>query len=136
TPIATPGYNKMLVLGENPLAGRPAYGGTSPGYPATSMVTLDFGTHLANMAFKLRFRVGSDTNTGGPGWEIDNLAFTGLVGTPFPTLVASTDTCGAGSGGPETVGGNAGGCQIGGAGSGSAGLALGVLAMLLRRRRR
>jgi len=152
--ISNPGYNQTLVAGgTNPLAGRPAYGSKNASSPATDTVTLDFGTHLANMAFKLRFRVGSDTDTGATGWEIDNLAFTGIVGTPFPTLVADTGTCNAGpdagpgpgpdagsppdAGNPETGGGGSGGCcQTGGSGTGSAGLALGVLAMLLRRRRR
>ncbi len=155
--ISNPGYNTTLVAtGTNPLAGRQAFGVTSTGYPATSMVTLNFGNNLSNKTFKLRFRVGSDTDTGAPGWDIDNVAFTGIVGTPFPTLVADTGTCTAGgpdagpgpgpdagsppdAGNPETGGGgsNSGGCcQTGGSGTGSAGLALGVLAMLLRRRRR
>jgi uncharacterized protein (TIGR03382 family) len=151
--IANPGYNVTLTgtpeTTENPLAGRPAYGRISPGYPDTTSVTLNLGTSLAGQTFRLRFRVGSDTNTGGPGWDIDNVAFSGIIGTPFPTLIADPGHCNAvapsdGDDGdvdePGDDPGNGpsstdGGCQAGGAGIG-AGAALGLLAVLLRRRRR
>jgi hypothetical protein len=150
--ISTPGYNQTLVASDNPLAGRPAYGSTNPSNPMTDNVTLDFGTNLSGRTFMLRFRIGTDSGTGASGWEIDNLVFTGLMGTPFPTLVADRGTCNAGpdagappppdasprpdAGNPETGDGGGGCCQTGGPGTGSAGLALGVLAVLLRRRRR
>jgi len=97
--IAVPGYNHTITAGtsSNPLAGRPAYGSTSPGYPMTSVATLDFGTRLAGRTFALRFRIGTDRDTGAPGWEIERVAFTGLSGTPFPSLVADTGTCGGGT---------------------------------------
>jgi MYXO-CTERM domain-containing protein len=130
--ISMPTYNQTLVTGTNPLAGRMAYGSTNPSHPNFDNVTLDFGTKLSGKTFQLRFRIGTDTNTGAPGWEIDNVAFTGIVGTPFPTLVTDSAICNAAAP-PET---GDGGCQTGGPGTGSAGLALGVLAVLLRRRRR
>jgi hypothetical protein len=136
---------------ENALAGRPAYGRTSAGFPNTTPVTLNLGTSLAGQTFRLRFRVGSDTNTGGPGWDIDNVAFTGIVGTPFPPLVADPGHCNAAA--PPAAGDGTGnsagdpgadpdddrqvdgaGCRAGGSGSGTA-AALGLLVVLRHRRR-
>jgi MYXO-CTERM domain-containing protein len=154
--IANPGYNATLsgtpATTENPLAGRPAYGRTSAGFPNTTPVTLDLGTSLAGQTFRLRFRVGSDTNTGGPGWDIDNVAFSGLVGTPFPTLIADPGHCNAVA--PPPAGDGTGnstdepsvdpgdhraiddaGCSVGGTGTGIAAM-LGLLVVLRRRRRR
>jgi hypothetical protein len=95
--LANPGYNTTLVgtpgTTGNPLAGRPAYGHTNAAFPAVETVTLSLGTALSGQTFRLRFRAGSDTNTGAPGWEIDNLVFTGIVGTPFPSQVTDTGTC-------------------------------------------
>jgi hypothetical protein len=100
--LANPGYNSVLTGSPattgNPLAGRPAYGRTNTGFPATQTVTLSIGTALAGQTFRLRFRAGADTNTGAPGWEIDNLVFTGIVGTPFPTQQPDSGTCGAAPG--------------------------------------
>jgi hypothetical protein len=53
-------------------------------------VTLDFGTALAGKKVKLRFRMGSDLNTGAEGWFIDDIAFAGITSTPFATIVANT----------------------------------------------
>jgi uncharacterized protein (TIGR03382 family) len=136
--IAAPGYNKTLVgtpaATMNPLAGRPAYGSTNTSFPNPDSMTLNFGTTLANQTFQLRFRIGSDSTTGASGWTIDNVAFTGIVGTPFPTLVPDTGHC-AGVDHPKIVD-NGGGCQAGGMAGGNVAAALGVLALLLRRRRR
>ncbi|HEY0987647.1 MAG TPA: hypothetical protein VGD80_11375, partial [Kofleriaceae bacterium] len=149
--LANPGYNTTLTgtpdTTGNPLAGRPAYGRTNAAFPAMETVTLNLGSALAGQTFRVRFRVGSDANTGAPGWEIDNVAFTGLAGTPFPTLVADAGHCGApvapgqpgGNGTDPDPGANPGagdgGCQTGRPDAG-AGLALALAAVLLRRRRR
>jgi uncharacterized protein (TIGR03382 family) len=155
--LANPGYNTTLTgtpdLTGNPLAGRPAYGRNNLLFPGTETVALNLGTALAGQTFRIRFRVGSDSDTGAPGWEIDNVAFTGIVGTPFPTLVADAGHCVAGPA-PGQPGGSGtdpgtpandgngdnrddGGCQAGGAGPGMGmGLSLAVLAVLFRRRRR
>jgi uncharacterized protein (TIGR03382 family) len=111
-----------------------AFGGKNPMNPAPDTVTLDFGTQLVGKTFQIRFRVGSDTNSGGAGWAIDNVAFTGIMGTPFPTLIADTGTC-AGVDHPKIVD-DGGCCQAGGMAGANAAAALGVLAMLLRRRRK
>jgi hypothetical protein len=95
--LANPGYNTVLVgtpaTSGNPLSGRPAYGHNNAAFPATETVTLNLGTALSGQTFRLRFRAGSDTNTSAPGWEIDNLVFTGIVGTPFPTQDPDAGTC-------------------------------------------
>lgn len=158
TTLGTPSpYNGTLsTAADNPLGGRAAFGRTNTSYPNPDTVTLNLGTALAGQTFRIRFRVGSDANTGAPGWEIDDVAFTGIVGTPFPTLVADAGTCegAAPDAGPtatpdagiappdaggnaETGDGDEGGCcqsQRSPAGSGV--LALGVLALIARRRRR
>jgi hypothetical protein len=54
---------------------------------------LAWASSFTGQAFQLRFRVGSDTNAGAPGWEIDNVAFTGIAGTPFPTLAPDAGAC-------------------------------------------
>jgi hypothetical protein len=134
--IANPGYNQTLVAGAstNPLAGRPAFGNTNTAFPNPDTVTLTFGTMLANQTFQLRFRIGTDSTVGAAGWTIDNVAFTGLVGTPFPTLVPDTGHCAAVD--RTKIVDNGGGCQVGRMAGGNAAVALGVLAMLVRRRRR
>jgi large repetitive protein len=156
--LANPGYNTTLTgtpdTTLNVLAGRPAFGNRNPAFPATNTVTLDLGNALAGQTFRIRFRIGTDANTGAPGWEIDNVVFNGIVGTPFPTLVADPGHCNtvAPSPSPEPQSGDGqdpvegedpgregpideGGCQAGGSGAG-AGFALGLLAVLLGRRRR
>jgi uncharacterized protein (TIGR03382 family) len=150
--LTNPGYNVTLTgtpaSTGNPLAGRPAFGNKNAANPATDTVTLNLGTALANQTFRLRFRVGSDASTGAAGWEIDNVAFSGIVGTPFPTLIPDPGHCNALTAPGGVVGDDGNddqdpsdsshdnaGCQAGGSGTG-AGLALGMLAVLLRRRRR
>ena len=155
--VSSSPYNATLsTTADNPLGGRAAFGRTNASYPNPDTLTLDLGTSLVNQAFRLRFRVGADQNTGAPGWEIDDVAFTGIVGTPFPTLVADARTCGGSApdagtpatpdagtnptpdaGGNNETGDDEGGCcssQRSPAGSGL--LALSVLALVLRRRRR
>jgi hypothetical protein len=90
----TPGYNRTIstVFG-NPLAGRMAYSGTSTGFPARSLVTLNFGTRFAGQSVRLRFRIGTDTSVAGTGWNIDDIEVTGITNTPFPALVSEPSTC-------------------------------------------
>ncbi|HEY5946761.1 MAG TPA: M36 family metallopeptidase, partial [Kofleriaceae bacterium] len=89
-----PGYGPALLANSgNPIAGRPAFSGTSPGYPTRSALTLNFGTQLAGQEVRLRFRIGSDGSVGGKGWTIDNIDITGIVNMPFPILVPETTKC-------------------------------------------
>jgi len=41
----------------------------------------------------VRFRIGADDSTGSPGWDVDDIAFTGLTNTPFTTLVPNAGVC-------------------------------------------
>ena len=90
-----PGYNGPLLTNTgNPIAGRAAFHGTSPGFPARSQLTLDFGTQLAAYnVFFLRFRIGTDGAVGGAGWDIDDIAVSGITNLPFPVLVPETTKC-------------------------------------------
>ena len=138
--VADPHYNVVITAGPTSISELPAYGAESLGYPETSTVTLDFGTKLADQSFQLRFRVVSDTNTGAPGWDIDDLVFTGLANTPFPTLVANAAACKPDTGSGSGSGSDDGGCQTssgGGTGGGTlAALAVLGIVLVLRRRQR
>jgi hypothetical protein len=90
----TPGYTRTIsTIFGNPLAGRMAYSGTSPGFPARSLVTLNFGTRFAGQSVLLRFRIGSDTSVAGTGWNIDDIDVSGITNTPFPAVVPEPSTC-------------------------------------------
>jgi hypothetical protein len=156
TLLAAAPYNGTITnTSDNPLATRPAFVNKNAANPLTDQVTLDFGTQLAGMTFQLRFRIATDSGTGLAGWEIDDVAFAGIVGTPFPAQVGDSASCTAPPDGapdagvppadaavgpdagdqPET--GDGGGCcDAGPIRAGNAAFALGVLAVLLRRRRR
>jgi hypothetical protein len=41
----------------------------------------------------VRFRIGADESTGAPGWDIDDIAFTGITNTPFTALVPDPGVC-------------------------------------------
>ena len=73
--------------------------------------------------------VGTDEAAGGPGWLLDNFQVSGASNTPFPTVVADGGNCDA----PHDDGGC---CQAGGMSTGNLAAALGVLGLVLRRRRR
>jgi hypothetical protein len=90
----TPGYTRTISTAfGNPLAGRMAYSGASPGFPARSLVTLNFGTRFAGQSVLLRFRIGTDTSVAGTGWNIDDVDVSGITNTPFPALVPEPSTC-------------------------------------------
>ncbi len=79
--------------GGNPIENRPAFGYISDGYPAWLPVTINLGTTYQGQTVQIRFRIGTDINTGSVGWDIDDLVFTGIDNTPFPALVAEQDPC-------------------------------------------
>jgi hypothetical protein len=83
----TNGYNGTLIAGgTNPLNGRPAWTNTQN---VTQHVTVTRAI-APGSTVRFRFRTGADDNTAGTGWRIDNIAFSGVVETPFPTLVSDT----------------------------------------------
>ena len=89
-----PGYSGPLFVGsDNPLAGRQAYSGVSPGFPALQPVSLNFGTQFAGQSVLVRFRLGTDAAAAFTGWTIDDVAVAGITNTPFPLLVSEPSTC-------------------------------------------
>ena len=90
----SPGYNGTLVAtGTNPLRGRPAFVNASAGYPAFITATVSLGTTYAGQDVQVRFRGGADDNTASVGWEIDDIAFSGITNTPFHVLVPHAGLC-------------------------------------------
>lgn len=93
---ASPGYNVTLsnqVDDVNPLRGRAAFGRQSVGYPAFHTTTVTLGNTYDGQTVRVRLRIGADANTAATGWEVDDLVFTGLTNTPFPTRVTDRALC-------------------------------------------
>src|SRR5262249_7139450 len=89
-----PGYVARLARGGgNALEGRLAFAGRSANYPTLVPLTLDFGTQFAGKSVQLRFRIGSDVNTGNFGWYIDDIDVSGIVNKPFAAFAPEADTC-------------------------------------------
>ncbi|HSN96654.1 MAG TPA: M36 family metallopeptidase, partial [Candidatus Nanopelagicales bacterium] len=113
--FAQTGYNGTITdISGNPLANRVGFVNQSPEWPAKSNVSLDLGTAFAGQTVKVRFRIGTDAAAGEHGWELDELAFSGIVNTPFPTLSDNSGECAP----PGTGGGGQGGSGQGGSGQG------------------
>ena len=101
------GYQSVILGPDNPLQGRPGYGGESVNYPAYNRVTLDLDT-LRGQTVKFRFRHGADQNTGEDGWYVDDVLFytsspcgtgtPGVTGTPVTTATPSRTGTPAGTG--------------------------------------
>lgn len=92
--MASPPYDGVLRDDTpNPLQGRDAWHGNNASYPGLDRVVVDLGTAYQGQTVQVRFRVGSDTRLGGAGWEIDDITFDGIDGTPFPTLVTDDGVC-------------------------------------------
>ena len=136
--IVDPGYTGTITNESgNPLGDRNAFTDNNPSWPEVDTVRLDFGTALAGQNFKFRFRIGTDAGTGAPGWTIDEVAFQGIVGTPFPTQVVDDGVCAPIDPDDDPiVSGGGGCCDAGNLDGANALLALGVLGLVLRRRRR
>jgi hypothetical protein len=74
-------------------ANRPAFINRMTGWPNFANVIRNLGTTYAGQTVQIRFRTGADESTGAPGWQIDNIAITGLTNTPFTALVGETGSC-------------------------------------------
>jgi hypothetical protein len=86
---ALAGYNGTVFNGSgNPLGGRPAFVASSAGYPAFANLSLDLGTGYGGKTVLVRFRVGSDSGTASPGWDIDDITVSGVATPPFDDVVA------------------------------------------------
>ncbi len=142
-------YNGALTSRDsaNALAGRKAFVSKSGGYPEYMPSTIDLGTAYAGQTVKVRFRFGSDEGTASPGWDVDDVAFSGITNKPFTSRVADATTpCGAaidGDAGPITpaadlpeAGGGGCGCSTPGHATSTVGAAGMLIALSLLRRRR
>jgi hypothetical protein len=90
TDIGASAYNGTIALGGgNPLEGRPAFVGTSAGTVHTALTR----AVAPGSIVQVRFRAASDVLIGAAGWTLDNLKFTGIVNTPFSTVVPEGGTC-------------------------------------------
>jgi MYXO-CTERM domain-containing protein len=76
------------VLGDR--AGFVGHNMLRPGYEKT---TISLGDALAGKTVRIRFRLGTDAASGGDGWDIDEVSFSGIDGKPFPAQVADGGTC-------------------------------------------
>jgi hypothetical protein len=92
----TPAYN--AVLGDpqvfNVLEGREGYGGFSDDFPTFAPASLDLsGLGLAGKSVKIRFRIGTDSNTDATGWLVDNIDVQGITNLPFTDFGADAQAC-------------------------------------------
>jgi hypothetical protein len=87
-------YNGIIAPGGgNPLEGRPAFTGTSMGYPIFRAATVNLGTGFAGRAVRLRFRVASDVSVDSPGLEIDDIRIIPTSAPMFHGLIPHSPTC-------------------------------------------
>lgn len=88
-------YNGSTNAGTDaPIGGaRPAFVNRSAGWPNFTNATLNLGTTYAHQDVRIRFRIGADSSTGAPGWEVDNIAVSGATDTPFAALVPNANVC-------------------------------------------
>lgn len=91
--LTNPGYSGAIEGIGNVLAGRMAFGGLNPTYPAYDEVTLDLGSAFGGQIVFLRFRAGGDNLGGNSSWEIDEVTIGGLANTPFPLVAVEEGSC-------------------------------------------
>ena len=95
-PSMTPGYKGSIstyAQDQNPLAGQSAFVSGSIGYPAFLTEHVSAAGIYSGKTVQVRFRVASDGAAGAKGWDIDNVAFTGLKNGPFPAFIANRALC-------------------------------------------
>ena len=89
------GYNGNISTDfQSPIAGRPAWTGTSDSAPSMNRVEVNLGAFAGN-GVRVRWRLGLDNGVlvPGVGWWVDDIEFTNTcapaTGTPTPTATAS-----------------------------------------------
>jgi hypothetical protein len=93
---ASPAYSQRLYDGsdaKSPLHGRRAWAGDAPGLPGFASVQVSLGTAWAGKTVRVRFRRAAELLDSRNFWEIDDVAFTGITNTPFPSLVPDRGRC-------------------------------------------
>ncbi|MBX3215994.1 MAG: M36 family metallopeptidase [Labilithrix sp.] len=94
---------------DNPLKGREAYGGVSPGYPDEWVSSrIDVTLPEPPEDVRIRFRLGASFGRPGEGWAIDDIELGGISSTPFWSYVPHADECDpngptVNAGGPQVV---------------------------------
>lgn len=93
--VLSPAYGGPLSdCCDNPLAGRAAFVGNSPGWPnAFTAHRIDFGRSLEGQQVRLRFLIATDAAVSAPGWEIDEVRAIGIDNTPFPQRLPQATAC-------------------------------------------
>ncbi len=93
TDMGASAYNGTITnTGDtNPLQGRVGFVKNSAGTIHTSLTQ----AIAPGSTVQVRFRIGSDSAAGASGWNVDNIAFTGVVETPFTVIAADTSNCSA-----------------------------------------
>lgn len=92
TDIGSSVYNGTILSyagSVNPLKGRPGFVQASSGLVHTSLTQ----AVAPGSTVQIRLRMGADGGGSAPGWDIDDIAFTGVIETPFATVVADGDPC-------------------------------------------
>jgi len=81
TDIGTAAYNGSTngVTAAPIGASRPAFVNRMTGWPNFTNVSLNLGTAFAGQTVRVRFRIGADESTGAPGWDIDDIAVSGIT---------------------------------------------------------
>ena len=96
--IGTGKYNSVTSSDtDSPLGpNRPAFVNrmsTPALWPDFANVTLNPVSGYSNQDVLVRFRTGADSSTGAPGWDIDDIAVTGITNSPFTALVPNRGVC-------------------------------------------
>ncbi len=85
------GYNGTIRQNnDSPISERAAFVNAASGYINE---TLAFGTAHAGKTARIRFRQGTDANTGGVGWTIDNIKFIGVTDAFLSGEITNAVTC-------------------------------------------
>ncbi len=91
--FAANGYTATLSMtgsptSRNPLAGRVAWSGTSPGFVKV-VVNLTDTAKYAGHSLRVRWRLGTDSSTASVGWYVDDVVLSG-IGDPPPVPLSGT----------------------------------------------
>lgn len=96
-PSAAAGYTGAINgASGNPAEGQQAYVGQSPGWPALAAATVNLGTAYAGQTVRLAWVVHTDPAATTEGWEVDDIAITGITNYPFPRVVPDAQACAPG----------------------------------------
>ena len=94
---AAAGYNGTINgASGNPAEGEAAYVGQSPAWPAMATTTVNLGTAYAGQTVRLAWVIHTDPSFATEGWEVDDIAITGITNAPFPRVVADRQACAPG----------------------------------------